>query len=145
MRARGGPRCPACGDPVPFGVVTGARHSLFTCSGCEAHLRWLDDHAEETDGKRKPERKSFYEGIAATLVLPMPGAVKAWALDERGQRKSEIAVKTAEGRNVIEIGPESKTLWYEIEATDGAFPKPENLKATLQESKSVPGRQSPHS
>ncbi|QJW95177.1 hypothetical protein [Frigoriglobus tundricola] len=29
--------------------------------------RHLHSHAEETDGKRRPERKSFYENIAATL------------------------------------------------------------------------------
>jgi hypothetical protein len=29
--------------------------------------RHLHSQAEETDGKRKPERKSFYEAVAATL------------------------------------------------------------------------------
>jgi hypothetical protein len=85
--------------------------------------RWLltaTGYAENTDmGWKNPQKTtvgrdwgkppSLVEGIAATITLP--GATKAWALDERGQRKNEVPVR----KGVVEIGPQHQTLWYEIE------------------------------
>ena len=51
------------------------------------------------------------EGPAATIELPGGGKFKAWALDERGQRREELPV--ADGK--LTIGPQFKTLWYEVE------------------------------
>lgn len=51
------------------------------------------------------------EGPAAKIELPGGGKFKAWALDERGQRRAEIPV--ADG--TLEIGPQHRTLWYEVE------------------------------
>jgi hypothetical protein len=58
------------------------------------------------------------EGIPARITLPLPpGAVQAWALDERGQRKTPVPVRAeGSGRATITIGPEWKTLWYEVSA-----------------------------
>ena len=66
-------------------------------------------------GKDWGKTPSLVEGISATVTFPaLPGA-KAWALDERGARRAEVALRTADGKTVLEIGPEWKTLWYEIE------------------------------
>lgn len=59
---------------------------------------------------------SLVEGIAAEIVLPArAGRVRAWALDERGQRQGELAVTDRRGKSVIGIGPEHRTLWYDAE------------------------------
>ncbi|MCX7968361.1 MAG: carbohydrate binding domain-containing protein [Armatimonadetes bacterium] len=60
---------------------------------------------------------SLVEGIPAKITLPFPAKqVQGWALDEKGQRKEQIPV-TADpnGNAMIQIGPQWRTLWYEIE------------------------------
>ena len=56
------------------------------------------------------------EGIPATVILPSAaGATKCWALDESGARMKEVPVKRgASGKAILEIGPEYRTVWYEI-------------------------------
>jgi hypothetical protein len=55
------------------------------------------------------------DGVTARVSLPVPAArVKAWALDERGNRTHELKVTGGSGTAVVSIGPEYKTLWYEI-------------------------------
>ena len=51
------------------------------------------------------------EGPTAKIELPGGGKFKAWALDERGQRRAEIPV----ANGTLEIGPQHRTLWYEVE------------------------------
>ncbi len=69
-------------------------------------------------GRNWGEPPSLVEGIPARLTLPLPAQrTKAWALDERGQRKTEIPVQAdANGNAVLEIGPQWQTLWYEVTA-----------------------------
>ena len=43
--------------------------------------------------------------------------VKFFALDESGNRKASIPVRDRGGKTVLEIGPEHKTIWYEIEVS----------------------------
>ena len=59
---------------------------------------------------------TLVEGIPAVLTLPLSAQVtRAWALDERGQRKIQLPVGTdSNGRAVLEIGPQWQTLWYEV-------------------------------
>lgn len=56
------------------------------------------------------------EGVPATLTLNGVDAksLTVFALDERGDRKGELSVEaTADGAR-FEIGPECKTIWYEL-------------------------------
>ena len=92
--------------------------------------RWLitaTGYVENTDMQWKnPERSSvggnwgkapsLVEGIPAHITLPMPARqVEAWTLDERGQRKTKLAVETNDGGHaVLVISPLHKTLWYEV-------------------------------
>jgi hypothetical protein len=56
------------------------------------------------------------EGVPATITLPVPQArVKFYPLDESGNRRAEIAVAANNGRAQIELGPQHKTVWYEVE------------------------------
>jgi len=55
------------------------------------------------------------EGIPATLTLPSDAAkTTCYALDPRGERKAEVPVEKASGGARIVIGPQYKTVWYEI-------------------------------
>ena len=56
------------------------------------------------------------EGVPATLTLNGVDAksVSVFVLDESGARKGELSVKSTDDGARFEIGPESKTIWYEI-------------------------------
>ncbi|MCS7310474.1 MAG: hypothetical protein NZ741_09660, partial [Armatimonadetes bacterium] len=62
---------------------------------------------------------SLVEGISARITLPMPAsAVQVYALDGRGGRTVRVPVgRTADGKAVVEIGPQYGTLWYEVVAS----------------------------
>lgn len=55
------------------------------------------------------------EVVPLILTLPMaPERVKVFALDERGQRKTELTVGGTNGFALIEISTSAATIWYEI-------------------------------
>ncbi|MDW8291261.1 MAG: carbohydrate binding domain-containing protein [Armatimonadota bacterium] len=62
---------------------------------------------------------SLVEGISARITLPMPASVvQVYALDGRGGRTVRVPVgRTADGKAVVEIGPQYGTLWYEVVAS----------------------------
>jgi hypothetical protein len=91
---------------------TSARRIFITAFGKSANseMQWTSD-AHESVGKNWGRAPSLVEGIAATLTLPVSDKkMKAWALDERGQRRDEIPVKDG----VLGIDPRHRTLWYEV-------------------------------
>ena len=71
------------------------------------------------------EAPSLVEGIPARIELPVaPERVAVYALDGAGNRREQVPVGGLTGDNqapsaraVIEIGPQYRTLWYEIEIT----------------------------
>ena len=77
------------------------------------------DAAHDSVGKDWGHAPALVEGIPATIVLPLAAGttLRAWALDGRGQRGREVPIQTGAGQATIVIGPEFKTLWYEIELT----------------------------
>ncbi|MEK6794399.1 MAG: carbohydrate binding domain-containing protein [Spirochaetota bacterium] len=62
------------------------------------------------------EGPTMVEGIPARVSMPSAASrTEAWALDERGQRKTKVDIAAdAKGNAVISIGPKHRTLWYEI-------------------------------
>jgi len=77
-------------------------------------MRWLNE-AHTTVGRQWGRAPSRVEGISAAIRLPAPAdRVRAWALDERDQRTAEVAVRAAAGRAEVHIGPQHRTLWYEL-------------------------------
>jgi len=55
------------------------------------------------------------EGIPAEIVLPVePGRVTIYPLDEAGNRRGPLRPGQQDGKAVVKIGPEQKTLWYEV-------------------------------
>jgi len=103
-------------------VAPGTEWSAIALTEMSPH-RWLvtaTGYAENTDmgwknaekttvGRDWGKAPSLVEGVAATITLPR--AAKAWTLDERGQRKTEVPVRAG----VVEIGPQHRALWYEVE------------------------------
>jgi len=99
----------------------GASQILLTATGyCGNKGQIAENRAE--DGTRIHfstwgEGPVVAEGIPAELTLPATASnVKVYALDPHGDRKAEVPVKVgADGNATIQIGPEFKTVWYEIE------------------------------
>ncbi len=54
------------------------------------------------------------EGIPATVTLKAESARRVWALDTMGHRASEVPAAFAGGMVTFTVGPQFKTLWYEI-------------------------------
>ncbi len=52
------------------------------------------------------------EGVRATVRIK--GAVEVWALDNVGRRAARVPTRTEGEWTVFEIGPEYKTIWYEV-------------------------------
>ena len=92
---------------------------LLTATGDAGNvgMKWRDA-ARTTVGTDWGKGPSLVEGVPATIELPVPAArVKAWPLDEKGRRRAGEPIKIEDaGKGCrIPIGPEAKTLWYEIE------------------------------
>jgi len=70
----------------------------------------------EPDGGKLGTGPVLCEGIPATLSFAgLSGRVKCFALDPDGNRTQEVAVGSSPaGEAVLEIGPQYKTVWYEL-------------------------------
>ncbi len=72
--------------------------------------------AKDSVGRDWGRAPVLAEGIAARVTLPLPPArMKAWALDERGQRGAPIPLQAEGSGSALNLGPEHCTLWYEVE------------------------------
>ena len=89
-----------------------SKRLLITATGSIENTKMGWKNAERTTvGRDWGMPPVLVEGPKATIDLPGGGRFKAWALDERGQRREEVPVRDAK----LEIGPQFKTLWYEVE------------------------------
>ncbi len=56
------------------------------------------------------------EGVPAVVTLPSVAAkTRCYALDERGARKADVPVENVAGGCRVAIGPQYKTVWYELD------------------------------
>jgi hypothetical protein len=95
---------------------TGKGRILITALGSEENTgqRWLDA-AHTSIGRQWGSGPVRVEGIAARISLPvLTSRVSAWVLDERGNRRAALPV-IGDKNAVIEIGPQYRALWYEVE------------------------------
>ncbi|MGD8238504.1 MAG: hypothetical protein PVH68_08140, partial [Armatimonadota bacterium] len=90
---------------------------LITATGHAENPGW----GWEQEGKRVTVRRnwgeapSMVEGIPAEILLPIAAErIEAHVLDERGQRRHALPVRARNGRAAIAIGPEHRSLWYEV-------------------------------
>lgn len=78
--------------------------------------RWRDA-GKTTLGRDWGSPPTLAEGIGARITLPVAHErARAWALDERGNRREEIPV-TGDARATVDLNTTYRTLWYEIEVT----------------------------
>jgi hypothetical protein len=95
----------------------GPARLLVTATGYAQNtdMRWKTP-AHDSVGRDWGRAPSLVEAVAARLSFPVsPRGVRFWALDERGRRGTPLPVLGGGGRAVVELGPQGKTLWYEIE------------------------------
>ncbi len=103
---------------VMDGSLKGPGRLLITATGTAENtdMKWKSA-AHDSVGRDWGKAPSLVEGVPARITLPVSAAgVKAWALDERGQRREALAVDAdRDGKAVIGFGPKQRTLWYEVE------------------------------
>ncbi|MGB8353993.1 MAG: carbohydrate binding domain-containing protein [Chthoniobacteraceae bacterium] len=91
---------------------------LITATGYAENtgMRWATPEKNSLIDGDWGEAPSLVEGIPAKITLPFPASrIKAWSLDEKGQRLEEIKVQPSGTNTVLEISPAYRTLWYEVE------------------------------
>jgi hypothetical protein len=93
---------------------------LITATGDAKNMNMVWANEEKTVVKKNGwgETPSLVEGIPARITLPLSSkSVKAWALDECGKRKTQLPVQAdVQGHAVLTLGPQCRTLWYEVTA-----------------------------
>jgi len=68
------------------------------------------------DRTRWGEGTVLAEGVPAVVTLPSAAAAtRCYALDGRGARKGDVPVERVAGGCRIAIGPQYKTVWYELD------------------------------
>lgn len=99
-------------------LAGGPAQLLVTATGLAQNtgMKWKTA-AKDSVGRDWGTAPSLVEGISARLTLPAQAdRVRAWALDERGQRRTELpARKAGERQATFSLDPGRRTLWYEIE------------------------------
>jgi len=94
-----------------------ARLLLLAAGSAEnTDMKW-EDGRQGSVGRHWGQAPSVVEGVAGDVTLPVPAErVRVWVLNECGRRQAELPVKARpNGRTVVSIGPQQRTLWYEIE------------------------------
>lgn len=98
-------------------ITAGGARVLVTATGNieNTGMKWKDE-SKTSVGRDWGQAPVLVEGIPATITLKVPAArLKAYRLDERGQRAGELPIEQPDADHAaIRIGPESKTLWYEL-------------------------------
>ncbi len=80
-----------------------------------AKLQHLGDD-KATLGNQWGKEPVMCEGIAAEVLLPVAAdRVRFYPLDESGQRRAAVPVEAREGKALFRLGPEHRTVWYEVE------------------------------
>lgn len=56
------------------------------------------------------------EGVPAEITLPVAAdRVRFYPLDESGSRRAAVPCNQRDGKALLSLGPEHKTIWYEVE------------------------------
>jgi hypothetical protein len=80
-----------------------------------AKLEYLDGD-KVTLGDRWGQPPVLCEGVGVEIVLPVAAdRVRCWPLDPAGVRRDPWPAVQHNGKALLRLGPEHKTLWYEVE------------------------------
>jgi hypothetical protein len=98
-------------------LASGPARVLITATGYVQNTDMVWKNAEKTSvGRNWGKAPSLVEGIPARITLPLSAdRAQAWALGERGERKTALAVQASDdGKAQINLGTPAQTLWYEV-------------------------------
>ena len=62
---------------------------------------------------------TLVEGVPLTMKIMTSEDIEVWALDNRGQRAQQVSVSVGGDSKVFSLGPQYKTIWYEIAVSEG--------------------------
>ena len=94
-------------------VTTTHRALLTLVGGAEnTGMGWNDDRTSV--GDQWGAGPVVAEGIPCVISLPTTRALRVFPLDASGKRGAPLAATRKEERLTFRVGPESKTLWYEL-------------------------------
>lgn len=84
-------------------------------------MKWKDANKDSV-GNQWGAAPTLIESVPFTVTLPVAAdRVRAWALDERGQRKGSLTVREAGGGRAEIVGSAAAaTLWHEVEVAPPA-------------------------
>jgi hypothetical protein len=102
------------------GLIAGPGKLLVTTTGTVENtgMGWKSDKKDSV-GSRWGRAPSLVEGVPVRLTLPAAASrVRAWILDERGQRRAPLRVQAKGDQALIVLAPEYRSLWYEIAIRD---------------------------
>jgi hypothetical protein len=69
-----------------------------------------------TLGNQWGSEPELCEGIPATILLPVAAdRVRLYPLDESGRRGNAVPVEASQGKTLLRLGPQHRTVWYEVE------------------------------
>lgn len=87
--------------------------ALLTAVGSASNRGMQWNEARTSVGRNWGTGPAEVNGIPVEITLPRPGA-RIFALDGRGHRMSEIKSSDNSSASHFKLGPEQRTLWYEI-------------------------------
>ena len=94
--------------------LTRSRKMLLTLAG-KVENQDMGWNADRTSvGNKWGHGPTVAEGIPATVTLKTNAARHVWALDGMGKRVGDVPVTYANGTLTFTVGPQFKTLWYEV-------------------------------
>ncbi|MBV9851540.1 MAG: carbohydrate binding domain-containing protein [Armatimonadetes bacterium] len=95
--------------PLDGRPIAQSRHMLLTLAGKVENqdMRW--NAARTSVGDRWGHGPTMAEGIPATVTLPHMQVRRVYALDATGRRTQEVGPA-----RVFDVGPQYKTVWYEL-------------------------------
>jgi hypothetical protein len=102
-----------------FGESGKSASILLTATGLVENKGMVIDKTSDSKIKLADwgEGPIYVEGIPANIILNVnPLRIKCYALDPTGNRKEQVpVVSSSEGGSSVNIDPNYKTVWYEIE------------------------------
>lgn len=103
--------------PLDNRELSQSRHLLLTICGKAENTAMAWNAARTSIGRNWGHGPVQVEVIPATVTLSMPAIGHVWALDPSGLRKSEVSIAGNGEKSSFTVGPEYKTVWYEISSS----------------------------
>jgi hypothetical protein len=90
-----------------------SKRMLLTLTGIAENTGMQWNEARTSVGDQWGKGPTLVNGIPAEIMLSQP-KLRVFSLDPRGQRLAPVSVEQTAGTSQFSVGPEYKTLWYEL-------------------------------